>query len=126
MSYPLISIALPGFPPLPNQTRRQHFHARSDEAATWRQAAKLVALQALRDTPYPQDFPLRGATIELVVIGVKADPDACVAAIKPCLDGIVDAGVLRDDSWRTLFSLTVRHEDGPRGHRFDVIYGRAA
>ena len=122
----ILSVALDDFPPLPNETRRQHWHTRSDDAATWRNAAKLVAMQALREHSYPQDFPLRRATLELVVRGVNADPDACVAAIKPVLDGIVDAGVMVDDSWRTLGSLSVRREAGPRGLRIDVVFGVAA
>jgi len=119
----ILSVALAGFPPLPNATRRQHWHERSDDAARWRNDARLVALQALREHPYPQDFPLRKATLEIVAVGVRADPDACVAACKPVLDGIVDAGVMVDDSWRTLGSLTVRHEDGPAGLRVDVVFG---
>lgn len=122
----LISVALDGFPPTPNESRRRHWHENSDEAATWRYSAKMVALQALRESEYPKDFPLRKATLEVTVFGVRVDPDGCVAALKPVLDGIVDAGILKDDSWRTLDGLSIRHEDGPRSLRVDVRFGRPA
>lgn len=122
----ILSVALPGFPPLPNKARTQHWHERSDDAQTWRYAAKMVALQALREHPFPGDFPLQRATLELVAVGVKADPDNCIAAMKPCIDGMVDAGVLLTDSWKTLHSLSVRREDGPLGLRIDVVFGSVA
>ncbi len=123
----VLSVSLSGFPRLPNVARRDgSWHARAEEAATWRNAAKLVAMQALREHEYPQDFPLRKATLEVTVIGVKADPDGCVAALKPIFDGMVDAKVLMDDSWRTLDGLSIRHEDGERGVRVDVRFGRVA
>jgi hypothetical protein len=126
----LLSVALEGFPPLPNVARRAgSWHQRADDARTWRGAAYLAALEALRESLHPEDFPLRRAVVELVVLSPDmrvGDPDGCVSACKPVFDGIVQAGVLRGDSFTTIGRLSVRHEVGPKGLRVDVLYGTAA
>lgn len=64
------------------------------------------------------------ATIELVLVvdkAVRVDPDNFVASCKPIIDGLVDAGVLLDDSFRTVVGLSARCERGKeRGVRVVV------
>lgn len=122
----ILSVSLDGFPPLPNLSRTKHFHERSNDALTWRTAAFYAATQAMRETLHPADFPLRSAVVELVVLWpdeTAPDPDNCVAAMKPVLDGITDAKVWRNDSFRVIGRLSVRREKGPKGLRVDVVAG---
>lgn len=130
MTAVLLSVSLDGFPPLPNEARRAgSWHQRADDARTWRGAAFLAATDALRHSLHPEDFPLRRAVVELVVFSPDmrvGDPDGCLAACKPVLDGIVDAKVLRGDSFTTIGRLSVRHAIGPKGLRVDVTIGSAA
>lgn len=41
-----------------------------------------------------------------------SDPDNAVAAAKPLIDGLIDAGLLEDDSWHYLELGAVTAEDG--------------
>lgn len=126
----ILSVELPGFPPLPNVARRaSHWSERADEFRTWRTSAFYAATQAMREVEYPADFPLRSAVVELVVIWPDErapDPDNCVAAMKPVLDGITDAKVWTSDSFRVIGRLSVRREKGPKGLRVDVVSGSVA
>lgn len=126
----ILSVELAGFPPLPNVSRN-----RWDKAADnrkWRWDAYLVALQALRETENPEDFPLTRAVVELVVIRPdrldsmnRPDDDNAIAAIKPCLDGLTDAKVWLDD--RVIRGgIRVRHETGPKSLRIEVVMGSAS
>ena len=125
---PLLVVQLVGFPPLPNVTRRMHWGERAEEARQWRWSAYLVATQALREAGHPEDFPLRSAVVELVVIRPDAhwpDDDNAIAAIKACLDGMTSAGIWIDDRVVHFGPDPVRHEDGPKGLRIEVLMGRA-
>lgn len=123
----VLVVELAGFPPLPNAARREgSWHQRAEDARTWRGAAFLAATQALREHPEPSDFPLRSAVVDYVVVTPTAqapDPDGAVAAMKPVLDGIVDAGVLTTDSFKVIGRLSVRHETGPKSLRIEIVMG---
>lgn len=121
----VLSIELAGFPPLPNV--RRHWAVKADDNRTWRGAAYLTALQALREHEYPQDFPLKRATVELVVIRPDnhwPDDDNAIAAIKPLLDGMTDAKVWTDDRV-VRGGIAVTHETGPSAVRISVLMGAA-
>lgn len=119
----LLTVSLAGFPPLPNE--RRHWAAKADDNRTWRGAAYLTALQAIRESGHPEDFPLRSAVVELVVIRPDnhwPDDDNAIAACKPTFDGLTDAHVWRDD--RVIRGgIAVRHETGPKGLRVEIVMG---
>lgn len=103
-----ITIVVPGRPPNPNRIRG-HWAKRNGIAQRWKQLAWGCALEQL-----PVRWrPMERATLEVVhVVPTKAarDHDNLVAGIKPCLDGLVRAGVVVDDSDRVLVSVTHRPE----------------
>lgn len=123
----LLTVELAGFPPLPNV--RRHWTMRADDNRTWRGAAFLTALQAIRESSHPEDFPLASAVVEITVIRPDnhwPDDDNAVAAVKPCLDGLTDAKVWTDD--RVIRGgIVVHRETGPEKRlRIDVVSGRTA
>lgn len=121
---PLLTVELAGFPPLPNVSRNRWDKA--DDNRTWRGAAYLTALQAIREHPHPEDFPLKRAVVELVVIRPDnhwPDDDNAIAACKPVLDGMTSAKVWTDDRVAHFGPEPVRHEVGPKGLRLVVVMG---
>jgi hypothetical protein len=85
-----VAFALAGRPTSPNAMRRQHWGARSSDHQTWRRAAYLSALDALRRSGLADSFPLRRASVTVVFVLVSAhgDLDNLLAGSKPILDGI--------------------------------------
>lgn len=112
----MIVIVVPGIPPSPNRTRREHWGQRSTEARQWKEDAVYAALDARNRNPLV-GFPLHSAALRVVIVSptaVRRDPDNAVASVKPLIDGIVKAGVLHDDSFAVIRSLTVSLEMGPQ------------
>jgi hypothetical protein len=112
----VIEIGIAGIPTRPNENRRLHWSARAKDEKIWRNSARLSALDALRRSGHADDYPLRRAAIEYVFVLERAsgDLDGLVAAAKPLLDGIVEAGVLVDDRVGVLVALSSRWVRGPR------------
>ena len=112
----VLEIGVAGIPTRPNENRRLHWGARAAGEKTYREAARLAALAALRSSGRADDYPLRRATLEYVFVLERAagDLDGLVAASKPILDGIVEAGVLVDDRVSVLVGLTARWVRGPK------------
>jgi crossover junction endodeoxyribonuclease RusA len=111
-----VIVVVPGRPPNPNRTRRYHWRARHRADQEWRQAGRLSA-HGLRRTP------MQRATLDVVHVVPdrrRRDLDNLTASIKAVLDGIVDAGVIADDSSRVLVSVThrIEHEPGVAATRF--------
>jgi Holliday junction resolvase RusA-like endonuclease len=100
-----ITVTVPGRPENPNRIRG-HWGRRAGINARWKRDAAWYARQVL-----PPDWqPLTRASLHVVhVVPTRAarDIDNLVAAIKGSLDGLVDAGVVTDDSDRVLSE--VRH-----------------
>lgn len=106
----MIEVQIVGHPPSPNRTRRQHWGQRSADTAKWRRVAYLTALQALRDSGRADDYPLTLAHVRItwvVTDNRRRDPDNVIASCKPIIDGIVDAGVIPDDSFTVIKTLEV-------------------
>lgn len=110
----MIVVTVPGIPPSPNQTRREHWAKRAAEARSWRDAALYAALDTRNRHPQ-QQFPIRSARLRVVIVSptsVRRDPDNVIASVKPILDGIVRAGILADDSFAVVRELAVALERG--------------
>lgn len=115
----MIAFTLVGHPPSPNRTRAGHWRARAASDLTWRTAAYFAALD-VKPTGY---VPGRVSVRVVLVIPDKRrrDPDNALASVKPCIDGIVDAGLLLDDSFAVIHELTVTSEPGPqKAVRFEI------
>ena len=103
---PLV-IDFDGMPELPNARSRMHWAARGDDTRAWRKMAWALAVEAATHHPDRDEMPWRQAAVaytfkrpdqRVVDIGNMA------AAMKPVLDGIVDAKVLLGDSSRVVVS----------------------
>ena len=97
------TLRLEAKPLLLNAERAASRWVRADHTAMWRQAFYVLALQ--------QKVPkLEQATIEVrhTKSGKGKVPDvcACVPSVKAAVDGIVDAGVLPDDTPKHLLAVT--------------------
>lgn len=112
----MIEIGVAGIPTRPNENRRLHWSARAKGEKEWRETAVAAARYALRSSGRADFYPLRRATLEYVFVLERAsgDLDGLVAASKPLLDGIVEAGVLVDDRVGVLVAISARWVRGPR------------
>lgn len=118
----VVSFTLPGRPPSPNATRREHWGQRASSAKTWREAAYLSALDALRRSGFADDLPFRRARVDFIFVLATAqgDLDNLLAGSKPILDGISrglgrkgERGpLLYDDGVGCLVALTVQWRRG--------------
>ncbi len=109
MSEP-ITITIPGAPPSPNRTVREgSWHARAASRRQWRDAACWAARAVHGARP-----PLGAVTIEMThVVPDRRRRDLdnlATAATKPYLDGLVDSGLLSDDSSDVVTAITHRAE----------------
>ena len=101
-----ITIVIPDY--LPDRriggNSRGHTAGKSTPTRIARDYGRAYGLQSLAGAPDGL-FPLRGpCSIRYIVRGSRMDGDNIVRALKPVLDGVVEAGVLEDDSqisrWR--------------------------
>lgn len=95
-------VRIPGRPPSPNRMRHAHWAAASRSSREWRGWAHLAALQAMSVAPKATGrTPLAAALIEPTFVcrtRRRRDDDNLIASLKPVLDGLVDARMLRDDA----------------------------
>lgn len=84
-----------------NQARTWHYHQHAREAQLWKHAYHSQALA--------KKIPKLGS-VQIVVRatykGRMADTDAIAPCVKACIDGIVSAGVLKDDQGKFVRTIT--------------------
>jgi len=90
-------------PPTLNVERQQHRMIRARWVREWRAIFNALALEA--EIP---PLPAISVTVqpELRHRGSMPDTGACIGAAKAAIDGLVDAGVIPDDSPRFVHRLT--------------------
>lgn len=116
-------MTVPGIPPSPNSTRREHWAKRAAAAREWKRDAFYAAMEARELHRGMVKFPLQSAALRIVIVSptrVRRDPDNAIASAKPLIDGLVKAGVLSDDSFAVVRELTVAQEHGPAAVRIEV------
>lgn len=88
-----------GLPKRPNELRTKHWAVRADDSETFRKASATVAGD-IRRKSRGVDFPIEPAALFLtfVLAQARGDLDGLVAAAKPIVDGLKDAGIIVDDS----------------------------
>lgn len=125
----VISISILGRPPSTNDLNRKVAQARWRERREWRAAAeqeawaaKLVWEEIIRRKWQPL------ARADLIVTFVlpdrrRHDWDNLCSTVKPQLDGIVDAGILLDDSIEVLRSVQTKYrvQKGVTATTFDLL-----
>ena len=97
-------LTFPGRPMIQNKYRNLHRYARAAYDKQWRHDGFILARKAR--------IPLL-ETCSVVVTPttrtkVQADTAACAATVKAIIDGMVDAGVLVDDTGAHLYEITFR------------------
>lgn len=108
----------------PNRARRKHWSARREATALYRQECFVAAHQAIvahirRDSfPLPLPPPVTATVTFWMPDRRRRDLDNLLAAMKPAWDGLVDAGLLVDDSADQLtITLKPPQYGGPAGVR---------
>jgi Holliday junction resolvase RusA-like endonuclease len=99
------TLELPAGLPVWNANSRGHFMQRADAVSQWRASVGWKAREA--------NLPTRLGTVDVELMMIPADrrrrdPDNLAGVLKPCLDALVDVGVLEDDSAAHVASVTLR------------------
>jgi hypothetical protein len=115
-------VEIPGRLP-PSQNARQHYMAHAKAMKEARERARDAATDAVAAAEWQP--PPRAEVHAWVIVPDerKRDIDNAVASLKPYLDGLVDGGVLKGDSWFEVPRLSVVFElrPGQRGVVFRVV-----
>lgn len=121
-----LTVRIPGRPPTANARRHWRSVARDNEL--WKAAASTIA--GVERAKWEQQHGLRWRPIRrcdvLVRFVVKdrraRDWDNLIGSIKPELDGVVDAGVILDDSNRVIrrVSFEIVYEKGDTATEFEI------
>jgi Holliday junction resolvase RusA-like endonuclease len=103
-----IEVILPGIPPGPNQQRGQHWGRMADTATFWKGVTTTVLREATRRAQrmgHDPHFPWPAADVEVTfryTTANRRDVGNLIASLKPVLDGLPLAGVIKDDSYMYL------------------------
>ena len=95
-----VEIRSDGMPMLPNAARKRHWSARASDTRTWREAAHYLALAERNKHAEYHTFPWASVSIRYTFVRATrhhVDIPNLAAAMKPVLDGMVDAGILTGD-----------------------------
>lgn len=108
-----VELVIPGDANEGSRNQRRHWRGEMGLKKQWRTQAFLVASDALNSAS-GAPFEKRVRVSWVIRRGRKIDPDnACSSAVlKHCLDGCVDAGLLRGDSEQFVECGTVTQETG--------------
>lgn len=108
----------PGMPP--NQNSRGHWATKAAEQKRYRTLAWLAAYMTAADAPIPPQPRIRvSAVVQRKALGT-ADQPGDVERLKPLIDGLVDAGVVPNDTYRYVVLGTVQEMHGAPGVRLIV------
>lgn len=120
---PILNIFVPRVAGNPYGNARIHPHERAKRAREFRELSCLLASRNL-----PAD-PVDGLVIVTVTWCCKTkhrrDPDNVSGYAKPLIDGLVDAGVIPDDSWRHVDEVRLRIRTGATEEGFNVTVKEA-
>jgi Holliday junction resolvase RusA-like endonuclease len=114
MSYRL-HFTIMGLPKTTNAGGRSHWAVKVKESKSWKRSVYLASSSQL-----PQD-PLSRARVYLTRHSSgKIDYDGLVSSFKHVLDGLVDAGVLKDDSMRVVDMFYLKKPAKPGQGKIEV------
>lgn len=99
-----IEVSLGGIPPGPNTTRGEHWGQTAKTAAIWKNDTATILREATNrakaagnDPGFPWDAVDMAVTFRYTTAG-RRDVGNCIAALKPVIDGLPVAGIIKDDS----------------------------
>lgn len=132
-------IILPLPPKALSPNARKHWTGRAEAASTYRQHAWAMTRNAMHErakveqaTSFPGPLrPLRAPVLVDIIatyrIHRRRDEDNLYASVKPALDGIVDAGLIPDDSseYLRINSVTIRIDPKHRGDGLRLLLWEA-
>lgn len=102
-------VLIPGRPPTPNSKGdKKHWAMHWRAMREWRETAYLLGLDLVNRERWRAPERARMLVTFLVPNHQRRDLDNLVASTKPLTDGLVDAGVLRDDSLDVLVEVAYR------------------
>lgn len=123
-----LRVTVEGRPPSMNDTNRQVQAQRWRVRREWRATAAAVGREAIQR--WERRHGLRWATLTECIVEVlfvvprkgRRDWDNLASTIKPLLDGLVDSGVIVDDSQECIvtISLWIEHQKGRDATVFTV------
>lgn len=94
-----LSFSLPGHPANDNVRRKWHWSKRNKEDDQWKQDAQRVCLDAINRARVHTPWERVTVTYQFIKpTKARMDTDNAGGATKPILDGIVNAGLIPDDS----------------------------
>lgn len=112
MNYTL-EFTIPGLPKSPNSLLGAHWRIRAGHAKQWKRKVWRAVW------PLKPPKPLTSAHLTLTrVSSVRPDPDGLVGAFKAVVDGLVEAGILKGDTFEVIGMPTYAWEKGVRGKGF--------
>ena len=100
-----LEVTLAGIPPGPNQQRGQHWGRIADTATFWKGQTTTLIREAVRRAQkanHDPRFPWPAVDVEVTfryTTANRRDVGNLIASLKPVLDGLVTAGVIKDDSY---------------------------
>lgn len=124
----MITVEIPGRPPSTNDSNRQVPAERWRHRREWRETAAEYAIAA--KVEYRRERRQEWETLKVAHVVItfflpdlrRRDWDNLVSSCKPLFDGIVDAGILADDSTGCVVTVSTTIELRPKlpGTRFDI------
>lgn len=114
-----VRVDLPLPPPELSPNARVHWRKRAEKSRRYRRAARWIAMEAQGGTPRNWSRAVARVTFTWPDAR-RRDADNAIASLKAAFDGLVDAGVVSDDSTAVLRRPEPEHRID-RGHPGVVI-----
>ena len=112
-----ISLQFTGLPPNPNEKSKKHWSANAIATKQWRYDAKIIGLQAKAKV-------ISGLALIHYHVSLgdqrRHDYDNVLASFKPVQDGLVDAGMLIDDTIDYVLPIVTFDRLKPRSFTIDI------
>jgi Holliday junction resolvase RusA-like endonuclease len=108
---------LPGLPKSPNELLGKHWRVRSRHANQWKTAVNMITAgrRPLKPLTFARLMMVRCSSVE-------PDDDNLRSSFKPIVDGLVNSGIISDDSSAVIGSPVVLWEkEAPRKGRIRVL-----
>jgi crossover junction endodeoxyribonuclease RusA len=125
MSARTLRLVLPGIPPALNEYRRMHHMAQYQSKQEWQEKACVAAWCSV-GTPVSRSWgpPAERARITVTFVYPdrrRRDPDNAAAGLKGILDGLVEAGIVKDDDFDHVELVVRRGEPDKASPRVEVL-----
>lgn len=104
----LLRLTVSDLPKMTNQLASKHWRVRHKHSKRWRELIAWLSQSAIKSR---EGLPLERAKITLTRFSsIRPDYDGLVSGFKPIIDGLVDAGVIPNDTQDVIGKPDYRHE----------------